>query len=303
MEETILAVSKLRKNYKDVVALKGISFEVRRGEVFGILGPNGSGKTTTLAILLGILNATEGNFSWFSNGAKTENRLRIGALLETPNFYPYLNAIDNLRITAKIKGVSNPDNEIDRVLELVNLHERAKSKFSSYSLGMKQRLAIASALISDPEVLVLDEPTNGLDPVGIMDIRMLIQDLAKSGKTIIIASHILDEMEKICTEVIILRTGELIQTGNLTDIIGKTSAIHIYCAELDSAYQILVTNNIQVLEKKDGELIIDSQNTTGAQINELLAKNNIFCERIYSVKKSLENAFFEILNHETTSIN
>jgi ABC-2 type transport system ATP-binding protein len=181
----------LRKVYKDTVALKELSFTVESGQIFGLLGPNGSGKTTTLGILLGVIQPNGGTFSWFKNGQKDENRKNIGALLETPNFYPYLNAVDNLKVVAKIKGIKDEQSAIERALKNVQLWERKKSKFKTFSLGMKQRLAIASAMLSDPDVLVLDEPTNGLDPQGIAEMRDLILDIAKEGKTIIIASHLL----------------------------------------------------------------------------------------------------------------
>eukprot|EP01041_Mallomonas_annulata_P029955 gene29955-52026_t len=187
MENTILEIKGLRKVYKDVVALKELSFSVQQGQVFGLLGPNGSGKTTTLGILLGVLRANKGDFSWFNNGTSDENRKRIGALLETPNFYPYLNAFDNLVVVAKIKGLIDYEDRIDEVLKRVNLFERKKSKFRTFSLGMKQRLALASTMLSNPDVYVLDEPTNGLDPEGIAEIRNIILEIAKEGKTIRVA--------------------------------------------------------------------------------------------------------------------
>ena len=163
MSNTILEIKGLSKKYRKVKALDQLNLTVEKGMIFGILGPNGSGKTTTLGILLGVINASGGNFSWFGNGEKDDNRERIGALLETPNFYPYLSAEKNLRIVARIKKLSNVEERIEKVLKSVNLFERKTSKFKTFSLGMKQRLAIASALLNDPEVLVLDEPTNGLD--------------------------------------------------------------------------------------------------------------------------------------------
>ena len=196
----ILTIENISKNYGAVKALSDVSFNVPEKTVFGILGPNGSGKTTLLGIVMDILKATRGSYTWMGEKSTPAMRKKIGTLLETPNFYHYLSAADNLKIAAKIKGKGEED--ILKVLETVNLLERKDSKFNTYSLGMKQRLAIASTLLGDPEILVFDEPTNGLDPAGIAEIRELIQQLNQQGKTIIMASHILDEVEKVCTHEI-----------------------------------------------------------------------------------------------------
>lgn len=290
MSDIILEVRDLDKKYKDVHALGGISFKVQKGQIFGILGPNGSGKTTTLAILLGILKANKGSFSWFGNGQEDSNRLRIGALLETPNFYPYLNAIDNLRIVAKIKNLTNPMPAIESVLERVGLLERANSKFKSYSLGMKQRLAIASALLSDPEVLVLDEPTNGLDPMGIVDIRRLILKLKEEGKTIVIASHILDEMEKICTDVIIMRKGKVIREGKLAEITQDKEHILIHSSELAQVKELLTSSILRIISEQEGWIEFTSD-LSSLDINKKLALSGIYCEEIFVKKQSLEQSF------------
>ena len=200
-----LTVRNLSRNYGSLVALDGLNLEVEAGQVFGLLGPNGSGKTTLLAVLLDVLHPSGGSFTWF-DGAEGEGvRRRIGALLETPNFYPYLNADQNLSIVASIKRVSNAP--LDGLLDLVQLKERRRSAYKTYSLGMKQRLALAACLVGDPDVLILDEPTNGLDPEGMVEVRRLIQKIAAQGKTIILASHMLDEVEKICSHVAILKKG------------------------------------------------------------------------------------------------
>ncbi len=290
MSETILEVTDLDKKYKDVHALGGISFKVRQGQIFGILGPNGSGKTTTLAILLGILKANKGTFSWFGNGTDDANRKRIGALLETPNFYPYLNAIDNLRIVAKIKDLSDPMPAIDTALAKVGLTERAKSKFKSYSLGMKQRLAIASALLSDPEVLVLDEPTNGLDPMGIVDIRRLILKLKEEGKTIVIASHILDEMEKICTDVIIMRKGKVIRDGKLDEVMQDKEHVIIRSKELPRIKDLLGSHILRVVNEQNSVMEFTSD-LSSLEINKQLALVTIYCEEIFVKTQSLEQSF------------
>lgn len=296
MGEVILEINGLRKKYKDVLALDSLSLTVERGQVFGLLGPNGSGKTTTLAILLGVLNATNGNFSWFGNGQADENRKKIGALLETPNFYPYLNAVDNLTVVAKIKGMTNYAQRIEEVLKRVNLWERKGSRFSTFSLGMKQRLAIASALLSDPEVLVLDEPTNGLDPVGINEIRNLILEIAKEGKTIIIASHILDEVEKICTHVAILRKGKLLQNGTLKEIMRQDQLYLIKADDMDALRSSLATTSgVELIREVENELLISSMKESAAEINRLFVEKGIYLSGLRMYHKNLETIFLEIV--------
>jgi ABC-2 type transport system ATP-binding protein len=298
MSDIILKVNGLEKKYKSVHALKGVSFEVERGMIFGLLGPNGSGKTTTLAMLLGILHPTKGNFEWFGNGNDTSNRKRIGALLETPNFYPYLNAFDNLKVVAKIKEMENPDQRIKEVLEQVDLLERGKRSFRSYSLGMKQRLAVASALLSDPEVLVLDEPTNGLDPRGIIEMRELITDIAKAGKTIIIASHILDEIEKICTHVAILKEGTLLANESLLDFL-KQRNTYVVAAENMQELGNLVDTTLAftLIENNTQSLIIEAtQDMNGAAINKLFVEKGIYLSTLQPYQKSLETLFLETVS-------
>lgn len=298
MSDIILKVNGLEKKYKSVHALKGVSFEVERGMIFGLLGPNGSGKTTTLAMLLGILHPTKGNFEWFGNGNDTSNRKRIGALLETPNFYPYLNAFDNLKVVAKIKEMENPDQRITEVLEQVDLLERGKRSFRSYSLGMKQRLAVASTLLSDPEVLVLDEPTNGLDPRGIIEMRELITDIAKAGKTIIIASHILDEIEKICTHVAILKEGTLLANESLLDFL-KQRNTYVVAAENMQELGNLVDTTLAftLIENNTQSLIIEAtQDMNGAAINKLFVEKGIYLSTLQPYQKSLETLFLETVS-------
>ena len=210
--EKVLTISGLQKNYGKIHAVNDLSLSVERGSVYGILGPNGSGKTTTLAIILGVVNSNGGSYSWFGNENSKNDRKRIGAILEQPLFYPYLTAEKNLQIVASIKGVEYSD--IERVLKIVELFERKDSKFRTFSYGMKQRLAIASALLGNPEVLIFDEPTNGLDPKGIAEIRELIIKIAKQGITILLASHLLDEVQKTCSHVAVLKSGKKLYEGS-----------------------------------------------------------------------------------------
>ncbi len=297
MNDVILEIKGLHKKYKDITALESLDLKVERGQVFGLLGPNGSGKTTTLAILLGALNATKGTFSWFGNGEKDENRLRIGALLETPNFYPYLNAIDNLQVVGKIKQMTNIDERIEIVLKRVNLWERRTSKFRTFSLGMKQRLAIASAMLSDPEVLVLDEPTNGLDPQGIAEIRNLVISIAAEGKTILIASHILDEVEKICTHVAILRKGQLLQAGTLDEIMTQDRMYLIKSVDLKALESAIGSiAQLKLIRSVESELLVSAGDTLNpADLNRLIAEKGIYLSGLREHRKNLETTFLEII--------
>jgi ABC-2 type transport system ATP-binding protein len=214
--ETVLTVQNLVKQFGRIKAVNNLSLEIKRGQVFGMLGPNGSGKTTTLGMLMGVVNPTAGEFRWFNEAPTPGIRRKIGAVLEHPIFYPYLSGLKNLELNAMIKKC--PAENIPRVLEIVELTERQNDKYKTYSLGMKQRLAIASALLNDPTVLILDEPTNGLDPMGIAEIRNLIRKIAANGKTIILASHLLDEVQKVCTHFCVLKRGVLVHAGPVDDV-------------------------------------------------------------------------------------
>ncbi len=292
----VLKVHSLTKKYGNLTALDHVSFEVSKGQVLGLLGPNGSGKTTTLGILLGVIKQNEGSFSWFDNGSLDDNRKRIGALLETPNFFPYLNAIDNLKIVGKIKNVANIKDRSEDVLKTVGLLDRAKDKFRTYSLGMKQRLAIASALLSNPDVLVLDEPTNGLDPQGIAEIRDLIQAIAKEGKTIIIASHILDEIEKICSHVLILRNGKLLSSSTMTDILTQDNILSLKTDDINLLRETLNNSDAIEIVLDENNFIFVKTSLKSAQVNQYLTTKGIYLSELTINKKSLESIFLETLS-------
>jgi len=299
VENSILKIDKLSKSYKTIKAVNELSLDVKERMVFGILGPNGSGKTTTLGMLLGVINPQSGTYSWFDNGTKDANRKRIGSLLETPNFYPYLTAVQNLEISAKIKGVSNPSEEISEVLKTVDLFARKDSKFSTYSLGMKQRLAIAATLLGDPEVLVFDEPTNGLDPQGIAEIRELIIDIGKKGKTILIASHILDEIEKVCSHCAILKEGNLVRTGTISEIIGnqESTLIKLSTVNLEDIKKCIDDDSGISLYKDLGDKIVISvsKERNTSEINKYFFDKGIVLSELSVYNESLENQFLEII--------
>lgn len=297
--QPVLSINGIAKAYGPIRALKGVSFDVPEGAVFGILGPNGSGKTTMLSIILDILKADTGSFAWFGRPGSPETRKQIGSLLETPNFYHYLSAVDNLNITHAISGRGDAQ-DIDRVLEIVKLSERKKSRFSAYSLGMKQRLAIAAALLGDPKVLVFDEPTNGLDPVGIAEIRELIRELAKRGKTIIMASHLLDEVEKVCTHVAIMKKGELLTAGHVDEVLSNEDIVEVSSADPDRLYAELQHFPGYSTIKRDGkqvELFFPMGTSRMEDVNRYCFERGITLSQLVLKKKSLETKFFELTNN------
>lgn len=299
MATTILKTDGLTKTYKGFKAVDSLNIEIKPQMVYGLLGPNGSGKTTTLGMLLGVIRQSEGSFSWFENGQEDANRKRIGALLETPNFYPYLTAVQNLEITAKIKDIPNPTSEIERVLKAVDLFDRKDTKFTTYSLGMKQRLAIGATLLGDPDVLVLDEPTNGLDPEGIKDIRELIMEIGKQGKTILIASHILDEIEKVCTHCAILRKGELIRTGTISEIIGnqEVQLIKVHSEDMNKLRAFVEkAPNYSIYKDSDNAFIISAlHGSKASDFNQHCFDNGIVLNQLNLFNESLEDQFLQIV--------
>lgn len=289
----ILEVNSIKKSYGAVKALKGISINIPKGSVYGVLGPNGSGKTTLLGILLDVLKADEGTYNWTEYQDAKHARQHIGSLLETPNFYHYMSAEDNLRISASIKQRGYQD--IDHVLQLVNLDERRTSKFSTFSLGMKQRLAIAAALLSKPDILVLDEPTNGLDPVGIAEIRELILQLNQQGITVIIASHLLDEIEKVSTHVAILKTGNLIAEGPVHEVLSDEEWIEINASNKNQLIEFIkVFEGIKSYRDQKNIQISLHSNYSVEDFNRACFQQGITLNHISKHKRSLESKFMEI---------
>lgn len=294
--DSIVEIANISKSYGSISALKDVSFSVPRGSVFGILGPNGSGKTTLLGILLQILYADSGSIRWTHPEGRPLNKNEIGAFLETPNFYHYLSGYHNLTITQAISGRGSIQ-EIDALLQQLKLSERKNSAFSTYSLGMKQRLAIAAALLGHPPVLILDEPTNGLDPEGIAEIRQLVVDLSKKGITIILASHLLDEVEKICTHVAILKKGQLITTEPIQQLMGKEEIFELKAPdllvlqqtlqEMPGILQMSIQQNTLQVYTKAGSIRADD-------LNRYCFERGIALQQLVLQKKNLETLFLAL---------
>lgn len=293
--QPVLTLNNLTKNFGPITAVKNLSFTIEKGNVYGILGPNGSGKSTTLGIVLNVVNRTAGDFHWFDGSDSTHNALKkVGAIIERPNFYPYMTAVQNLELVCKIKEVDT--DIIEEKLEIVGLLERKDSKFRTFSLGMKQRLAIASSLLNSPEILILDEPTNGLDPQGIHQVREIIKDIASKGTTILLASHLLDEVEKVCTHVVILQKGVSLYAGSVDGM------------NTNHGFMILQSDNNTVLKsaleemdvftniKQEGEVIIAylKEPTDASEVNEKLFNKGIVLSQLEKRKESLEEQFLEI---------
>ncbi len=294
--ETILSLKNLDKKYGPVHAVNNLSFDIQKGNVYGILGPNGSGKSTTLGIILNVVNRTSGEFSWFNGTSTTHDALKkVGAIIERPNFYPYMTASQNLKLICKIKGVSY--DKIDEKLKTVNLYERRDSKFRTFSLGMKQRLAIASALLNDPEILILDEPTNGLDPQGIHEIRQIIKGIAKNGTTILLASHLLDEVEKVCSHVVVIRKGIKLYAGRVDEMTASNGLFELKVDENEEQLTQLLENHEAINSvKKEEETLIATLNkeVSASEMNAFLFKNGITLSHLVKRKPSLEQQFLSL---------
>ena len=293
--EKILSISNLNKHYGRIHAVKNVSLEIQKGNVYGILGPNGSGKSTTLGIVLNVVNKTSGDYSWFGGTMQTHEALKkVGAIIERPNFYPYMTAQENLELVCKIKGINYA--KANEKLEVVGLTERKDSKFRTFSLGMKQRLAIASALLNDPEILILDEPTNGLDPQGIRQIRDIIRLIASQGTTILLASHLLDEVEKVCSHVLVLRKGEILYSGTVEGMSSSNGVIELQANDNKKLIDTLRKYpNIENVKEVDGKVIINSKTTIDAsELNKYLAENNIYLTHLVKRNHSLEEQFLEL---------
>jgi len=293
--QTILTLNNLTKKFGSLTAVDNLSLKINKGFVYGILGPNGSGKSTTLGMLLNIVNKTAGNYHWFDESGTTHRALKkVGAIIERPNFYPYMTARQNLNLVCKIKNV--PNHKIKEKLEIVGLVNRSDYKFSTFSLGMKQRLAIASALLNDPEILILDEPTNGLDPQGIHQIREIIKKIAANGTTILLASHLLDEVEKVCTHVLILREGKSLYSGSVENMIASHGFFTLQSDNLDLLKKVLEEHTfIGTIKKEENYLLAFlKEPLSGSELNKILFKKGINLSYLVHRKESLEEQFLEL---------
>lgn len=295
--ETILTLNNLTKKYGSLTAVNDLSFSIEKGNVYGILGPNGSGKSTTLGMVLNVVNSTSGDFHWFDGSESTHEALKkVGAIIEHPNFYPYMTAIQNLALVCKIKGVSKE--KIEEKLELVGLLDRKDSKFRTFSLGMKQRLAIASALLNDPEILILDEPTNGLDPQGIHQIREIIRKIATTGTTILLASHLLDEVEKVCSHVVIIRKGVKLYSGPVDGINASHGFFELKATDKELLIKLLEAHPGISRVNVNGELVtaILSKPMDAEAINRYLFEKGLALSYLIKRKESLEEQFLQLTN-------
>jgi ABC-2 type transport system ATP-binding protein len=297
LESSILSIKNLHKRYGKIHAVNNVSLEIQKGNVYGILGPNGSGKSTTLGIVLNVVNKTSGEYSWFGGALETHEALKkVGAIIERPNFYPYMTAKENLELVCKIKSIDY--SKVNEKLEIVGLIDRKDSKFKTFSLGMKQRLAIASALLNDPEILILDEPTNGLDPQGIHQIRDIIRLIASQGTTILLASHLLDEVEKVCSHVLVLRFGEVLYCGTVDGMTNQIGFFELQ-AESNSKLMEILKNHPEVeqISETEGKIIVHFKNKFDASLlNRYLAEKGIYLNHLVYKKMSLEEQFLELTN-------
>ena len=299
--QTILTVTNLTKKFGHLTAVKNLSFTIEKGNVYGILGPNGSGKSTTLGIVLNVVNATSGSFSWFDGASSTHEALKkVGAIIERPNFYPYMTAIENLKLVCKIKEV--PNSRIEEKLTMVGLWERKDSKFKTFSLGMKQRLAIASALLNNPEILILDEPTNGLDPQGIHQIRELIKKIASEGTTILLASHLLDEVEKVCSHVVILRKGENLYDGTVDGMLASNGFFEVRATDMQALKNVLESSEEFMRIDRENDMLIGYLNTPleADTLNRRCFDKQITLTHLVKRKESLEQQFLTLTNNQAT---
>ena len=296
---SILNISNLTKKFGHLTAVKNLSFDIEKGNVYGILGPNGSGKSTTLGIVLNVVNKTSGEFQWYDGSLTTHQALKkVGAIIERPNFYPYMTAYQNLKLVCRIKEISH--DSINKTLEIVGLLNRKDHVFNSFSLGMKQRLAIASALLNDPEILILDEPTNGLDPQGIHQIREIIKKIAEAGTTILLASHLLDEVEKVCSHVVVLNKGVNIFSGMVDELISSNGFFELKTSQQDELIDLIDSHTNFVRTKIEGELITAFLKLPmeAEEFNKLLFKNGIILSHLVKRKESLEEQFLQLTENE-----
>lgn len=292
-ERMVLQLQGLTKRFGSLTAVNELNLSIPAGSVYGLLGPNGSGKTTTLGMLLGVTSPSAGTFAWFPQDEPGKHQ--VGAILETPNFMPYLSGWDNLKIVAKIKGITSREKLMEK-LTLVELHDRKGDRFQTYSLGMKQRLAIAAALLNDPEVLILDEPTNGLDPQGIAEIRNLIRKIAAEGTTIVLASHLLDEVEKVCSHVAILKRGKLLYSGYTSELNPNSQAFELIASSPDQLMSLVKSWPETQQVALHGNKVVAEFTTgiTAEEVNKRCFHANLVLTHLVARQQNLEEQFLNL---------
>ena len=291
--DALVEVTGLTKRYGDTLAVDGVDLTVLPGEVYGFLGPNGAGKTTTLRILTGLIAPTSGDVRVLGGRPGQADVLgRTGSMIESPAFYPYLSGLDNLRLLAEYAEV--PRQRIDEVLDLVDLTDRAKDRFSTYSLGMKQRLGVAAALLKDPELVILDEPTNGLDPAGMRDMRRLIRELGSDGRTVLLSSHLLGEVQQICDRVGIINSGRMVAEHNVDELRGEQELV-VRATPRDAAQSVLTdflgTGTVHLY---DDTLRVKVDPARAAEVNRVLVEAGVAVSELHSTERALEDIFFEL---------
>ena len=295
----VIQTEGLTKRFGKIVAVDNLSLTVPRGHVFGLLGPNGSGKTTTMGMLLGLTRPTAGSFRLFGAHTRHQEALRrVGAIVETPTFYPYLSGRQNLAYFQGILGRGTPQ-ELDDLLERVSLADRGNDRFHTYSLGMKQRLGLAYALLGDPELLFLDEPTNGMDPAGMAEIRKLIRSLGTEDRTVFLSSHLLNEVEQVCDSVVILSKGKLIAQGSVADLLKGRGQIRLRTTDNDQALKVLAALDwVEEARTENGFVVVTAPAERAAELSAALSRADIYVTEMTSGKDSLESYFLEITAEE-----
>ena len=296
----VIETTSLTKRYGRIVAVDGLSMEVPRGHVFGLLGPNGSGKTTTMSMLLGLVRPTAGSFSLFGASTHHESALhRVGAIIETPTFYPYLSGRQNLAYFQGILGGGTAA-ELDDLLEQVGLADRGNDRFHTYSLGMKQRLGLAYALLGDPELLFLDEPTNGMDPAGMAEVRELIRSLGTGERTVLLSSHLLHEVEEVCDSVAILSKGRLIAQGKVADLVRQSrEQIRVRTTDDDAAVAILSALDwVEAVTTEAGALTVTAPTARSGELTAALSRAAVYVTEMAAVQASLEEYFLDVTGED-----
>ena len=301
MTTPVIETRGLSKNFGPILAVDNLTLTVPKGTVFGLLGPNGAGKTTIIGALLGLIAPTSGTFSLFGeeiNGSIEPSLRRMGATMEMPSFYPYLSGLDNLQYFQQVGGRRDPA-EVDSLLQLVNLHSRRHSRFNTYSLGMKHRLGIAYALLGNPQLLLLDEPTNGLDPSGMAEVRQLLRDLGDGERTVLLASHLLHEVEQVCDSVAILSKGQVIAQGPVSELIARKGTVRV--ATTDDRRAAAILNDLEWVGSvvaQDAGMLVEADPARASELTAALARSEVYVSELRALDTSLEEYFLEVTSED-----